>query len=76
MTDEEILRGKEQLKQETEKKSEKKDTISIEEYKYYLYKKTEKHVDTSLTIYKDYKFNFLRRDDFELLSFCKCRTDL
>ncbi len=69
MTDEEILRGKEQLKQETEKKSEKKDTISIEEYKYYLYKKIEKHVDTSLTIYKDYKFNFLRKDDFELLSF-------
>ncbi len=69
MTDEEILRGKEQLKQETEKKSKKKDTISIEEYKYYLYKKTEKYVDTALTIYKDYKFNFLRRDDFELLPF-------
>ena len=41
MTDEEILRGKEQLKQETEKKSKKKDTISIEEYKYYLYKNIE-----------------------------------
>jgi len=69
MTDEEILRGKEQLKQETEKKSKKKDTISIEEYKYYLYKNIEKHADTSLTIYKDYKFNFLRKDNFELLSF-------
>ncbi len=69
MTDEEILRGKEQLKKETEKKSEKKDTISSKEYKYYLYNKTEKHADTSLTIYKDYKFNFLRRDDFELLPF-------
>ena len=30
MTDEEILRGKEQLKQETEKKSEKKDSIPID----------------------------------------------
>ena len=72
MTDEEILRGKEQLKQETQKKSEKKDSIPIipiNDYKFFLYKKTEKYVDTSLTIYKDYKFNFLRKDNFELLSF-------
>ena len=33
MTDEEVLRGKEQLKQETEKKSEIKDSISITDYK-------------------------------------------
>jgi len=26
-------------------------------------------VDTTLTIYKDYKFNYLRRDDFDLLPF-------
>ncbi len=26
-------------------------------------------VDTSLTIFKDYKFNYLRKDDFELLPF-------
>ena len=69
MTDEEILKGKEQLKKETEKKSKKKDTLLIENYKFFLYKKTEKYVDTSLTIYKDYKFNFLRKDNFELLSF-------
>lgn len=69
MTDEEILKEKEQLKKETEKKSKKKDTLLIEDYKFYLYKETEKHVDTSLTIYKDYKFNFLRKDNFELLSF-------
>jgi len=69
MTDEEILKGKEQLKKETKKKSKKKDTLLIENYKFFLYKKTEKYVDTSLTIYKDYKFNFLRKDNFELLSF-------
>jgi len=69
MTDEEILKGKEQLKKETEKKSKKKGTLLIENYKFFLYKKTEKYVDTSLTIYKDYKFNFLRKDNFELLSF-------
>ncbi len=69
MTDEEILKGKEQLKQETEKKSEKKDSIPITDYKYSFSNGIEKSVDTTLTIYKDYKFNFLRRDDFELLSF-------
>ena len=69
MTDEEVLRGKEQLKQETEKKSEKKDSISITDYKYFFSNGIEKSVDTTLTIYKDYKFNFIREDDFELLSF-------
>ena len=69
MTDEEVLRGKEQLKQETEKKSEKKDSIPITDYKYFFSNGIEKSVDTTLTIYKDYKFNFIREDDFELLSF-------
>ena len=69
MTDEEVLRGKEQLKQETEKKSEIKDSISITDYKYFFSNGIEKSVDTTLTIYKDYKFNFIREDDFELLSF-------
>ena len=39
VTDEEILRGKEQLKQETQKKSEKKDSIPIipiTDYKYFF----------------------------------------
>ena len=72
MTDEEVLRGKEQLKEETEKKSEKKDsipTIPISEYNYFFSNGIERTVDTTLTIYKDYKFNFIREDDFELLSF-------
>ena len=69
MTDEEILRGKEQLKEETEKKTEKKDSISISEYNYFFSNGIERTVDTTLTIYKDYKFNFIREDNFELLSF-------
>ena len=72
MTDDEILRGKEQLKQETQKKSEKKDSIPIipiTDYKYFFSNGIERTVDTTLTIYKDYKFNFIREDDFELLSF-------
>ena len=70
--DEETLRGKEQLKEETEKKAEKKDSIPIipiTDYKYFFYNGMEKSVDTTLTIYKDYKFNFIREDDFELLPF-------
>ena len=45
-------------KQETEKKSEKKDSIPITDYKYFFSNGIEKSVDTTLTIYKDYKFNF------------------
>ena len=59
MTDEETLRGKEQLKKETEKKAEKKDSIPITDYKYFFSNGIEKSVDTTLTIYKDYKFNFI-----------------
>jgi len=69
ITDEETLRGKEQLRQETENKSEKKDSIPITDYKYFFSNGIERIVDTTLTIYKDYKFNFIREDDFELLSF-------
>ena len=39
MTDEEILKGKEQLKKKTEKKSKKRDTLLIENYKFFLYYK-------------------------------------
>ena len=69
ITDEETLRGKEQLRQETENKSEKNDSIPITDYKYFFSNGIERSVDTTLTIYKDYKFNFIREDDFELLSF-------
>lgn len=46
----------------------KNDTITGKDYKiYYLNGRTES-IDTTLSIYKDYKFNFLRNDSFELLS--------
>ncbi|NJW53172.1 putative porin [Salinimicrobium oceani] len=41
----------------------------IELYKIISVENDTTHVDTSLTIYKDYKFNYLRKDNFGLLEF-------
>ena len=43
--------------------------ITIEDYKIYFSDGTETHLDTTLTINKDYHFNYLRKDYFELLPF-------
>ena len=47
----------------------KMDTILIKNYKIYNYKGAIKNVDSSLNINKEYKFNYLRKDYFELLPF-------
>ncbi|MFD1094117.1 putative porin [Salegentibacter chungangensis] len=49
----------------------KKDTIKppIQDYKIISVSNDTTFVDTSLTIQKDYKFNYLRKDNFELLPF-------
>ena len=44
-------------------------SVTILDYKYSYMDDVWKSVDTTLTIYNDYDFNFLRRDNFELLSF-------
>ena len=64
------LKLKAQQEQEKlEKESEKtKDTLTTDYYKLYFLNDTVETVDTSLNIYKEYKFNFLREDSFELLS--------
>jgi len=41
----------------------------IEEYKIISYSRDTTFLDTTLTIQKEYKYNFLRRDDFELMPF-------
>lgn len=41
----------------------------ITDYKIISIKNDTTYVDTTLTIYKDYKWNYLRKDDFELLPF-------
>lgn len=41
----------------------------IEDYKIISHEQDTTYVDTTLTIYKDYKYNYLRRDNFDLLPF-------
>ena len=64
------LKLKAQQEQEKlEKESENtKDTLTTDYYKIYFLNDKVETVDTSLNIYKEYKFNFLREDSFELLS--------
>ncbi|MBT4221814.1 MAG: hypothetical protein HOE27_01430 [Cryomorphaceae bacterium] len=59
-----------QEQEKLEKESEnKKDTLTTDYYKIYFLNGKVESVDTSLNIYKDYKFNFLRDDSFDLISF-------
>lgn len=50
-------------------KSRKVDTISIRNYKIISHSRDTTYLDTTLTVYKEYKYNYLRRDDFELMPF-------
>lgn len=43
--------------------------ITVEDYKIFYSDGTETHLDTTLNINKDYRFNYLRKDYFELLTF-------
>lgn len=49
------------------KKEEEK--FPITDYKIISYQRDTTYFDTTLTIYKQYKYNYLRRDNFELLPF-------
>ena len=51
------------------KKVAKNTDAKIEDYKIISRNGDSTHVDTTLTIQKEYKFNYLRRDYFELLPF-------
>ena len=55
------------LKKKSE--GEKKDTLNTDYYKIFYLDGRIDNVDTTLNIYKDYKFNFLREDSFDLISF-------
>ena len=46
-----------------------KDSITIEYYKIISHKRDTTFLDTTLTIAKEYRFNYIRRDDFELMPF-------
>jgi len=44
-------------------------TLTIEDYKIISFERDTTFLDTTLTIQKEYKYNYLREDDFELISF-------
>ena len=48
-------------------KSKEKDSVGIGDYKIISYGRDTTFVDTTLTIKKEYKYNYLRKDDFELM---------
>src|SRR5690606_31040757 len=54
-------------KPKSPKKKEKE--LPITDYKIISYQRDTTYFDTTLTIYKQYKYNYLRRDIFELLRF-------
>ncbi|MEA1787334.1 putative porin [Arenibacter sp. GZD96] len=43
--------------------------ITVENYKIISFKRDTTFLDSSLTIQKEYKYNYLRKDDFELMPF-------
>ncbi len=45
------------------------DSITIKDYKIITYERDTTFLDTTLTILKEYKYNYLRKDDFELMPF-------
>ncbi len=45
------------------------DKITIVDYKIISFERDTTFLDTTLTIQKEYKYNYLRRDDFELMPF-------
>ena len=61
------LRAQEEQQKENNQK-ESKDSLNLDKYKIFYLDGRVEIADTSLTIFKDYKFNFLRKDNFELLS--------
>lgn len=62
--------AKDSLGQKKKKgKKENVQEVTIANYKIITLERDTIILDTSLTIKKEYKFNYLRRDDFELMSF-------
>jgi hypothetical protein len=53
----------------SKRKSTKQEKGKITDYLIINSESDTTYVDTTLTIYKDYKFNYLRKDDFEVIPF-------
>lgn len=53
----------------TTNKGVKNETATIDMYKIISFKKDTTYADTTLSIKKEYKYNYLRKDNFELIAF-------
>ena len=62
-------RGLDSIPDRGSKKVAKNEKAKIEDYKIISRHRDTVHVDTTLTIQKEFKFNYLRRDYFDLLPF-------
>ena len=58
-----------ELRKVVQKPIKEMSEITVEDYKIFYSDGTEKHLDTTLNINKDYRFNYLRKDYFEVLTF-------
>lgn len=50
-------------------RSKVSDSVSVQDYKIISYQRDTVYLDTSLTIKKEYLYNYIRRDEFELMPF-------
>jgi hypothetical protein len=57
------------MRQIAQKPIKEMNEVTIEDYKIFYSDGKATHVDTTLSINKDYRFNYLRKDYFELLTF-------
>lgn len=57
------------LRKNNGSKANKEEKAKIQDYLIISHKNDTTHVDTTLTIQKDYKFNYLRKDNFGLMPF-------
>ena len=63
-----LLSKKKNFKQIAKKeKSDKEENITIKDYKIISFSRDTTFLDTTLTIQKEYRYNYLRKDNFELL---------
>jgi len=61
--------GRDSIPNRPSKKVAKNEKANIKDYLIITRENDTIQLDTTLTIYKEYKFNYLRKDDFELLPF-------
>ena len=54
---------------QAQKPTAKKEAITITDYKIITAERDTTILDTTLTIYKEYRYNYLRKDNFELMPF-------